>query len=526
MSAPDERHIGPYRLLSPLGAGGFGEVHLGLDPQGRTVAVKLLHPQLAADTAAVTRLAREVETMRRVRGPHVAEVVDAWFGEPRPYIVTRYVQGRSLAAVVAETGPVRGDDLTRLTKGLAEALASIHAAGVIHRDLKPANVLMADGEPRVIDFGIAVAWDSASVTASGAVVGTPGYLAPEVLEGGSGGPAADVFAWAATLAFAATGRQPYGTGPAPAVAYRVVHHEPDLEDVPDWLATMLGDCLRADPAARPTAARLCALLGVPIPAATPPSGSAAPAGSSAVSSVVAAGGEPSPAPGALGGGVPPSASPGVSPPVSPEAPPAVFPAGAHPGPVPPAVAPAASGAPGGFPPASPVVSPSGPPTIPPAAGPAAPGPFAGAYEPLPGHETPLDPAASNSISAAETREWRPGRREERVSPFAASRARHREKIRRRWVIGSGVFVSLLAAAARDYLPEVSLLLLAAYGLGVLTDAFLALRARSRSRILVDLGSAVGAVALWAGLSAAFSTLTLLLAVGTVLAVLLTIVFAS
>jgi len=411
MGAPDERHIGPYRLLSPLGSGGFGEVHLALDPQGHTVAVKLPHLQFTADTAMITRLAREVETMRRVRGPHIAEVVDASFDGSRPYIVTRYVQGRSLAALVAEGGPLAGDDLTRLASGLAEALAAIHAAGVIHRDLKPANVLMADGEPYVIDFGIAVAWDLASATASGAVVGTPGYLAPEVLEGGAGGPEADVFAWAATLAYAATGRQPYGMGPAPAVAYRVVHHEPDLDDVPAWLAPLLSDCLRADPAARPSAARLRVRLD------------------------------------------------------------------------------AAAGRP---------VTPRG----------------------------PVGPVTSDLVSEAATREWRPGRRVERVSAAAASRARHREKVRRRWLIGSGIFISLLAASARVYLPEASLFLLAGYGLGVMADVFVGLRAKARSRIMVDLASVVGAVVLWAGLSAVFSPLMLLLAVGTVLAVLLTIAFAS
>src|SRR5690606_39241476 len=156
----------------------------------------------------------------------------------RPYIVTRYVQGRALSVITANDGPIRGGDLVRLARGLAEALECVHAAGVVHRDLKPANVIIAEGEPYLIDFGIACALESASVTASGAVVGTPGYLAPEVLEGREAGPAADVFAWAATLAFAATGRQSYGTGPATAVAYRVVHQEPDLSDVPSWLAPL------------------------------------------------------------------------------------------------------------------------------------------------------------------------------------------------------------------------------------------------------------------------------------------------
>nr|WP_062342173.1 serine/threonine-protein kinase [Herbidospora sakaeratensis] len=258
-------NAGPYRLLSPLGKGGFGEVHLALDAEGRTVAVKVLHPHIVADGSAITRLSREVETMLRVRGPHIAEVLDVSLDGDRPYIVTRYVPGRALSTIVAE-GPVEdGADLLRLARGLAEALAAIHDAGVVHRDLKPANVMLADGEPYLIDFGIASALDLVSVTDTGAVVGTPGYLAPEVLEGREAGPPADVFAFATTLAFAATGRPIYGQGPAPAVAYRIVHHDPDLTGVPSWLVPILRDALATDPAARPTAGQLLARLGAQRP---------------------------------------------------------------------------------------------------------------------------------------------------------------------------------------------------------------------------------------------------------------------
>ncbi len=409
MGAPDDgRHLGPYRLLSPLGAGGFGEVHLALDPDGRTVAVKVLHPHIAADEVALARLAREVETMRRVRGPHVAEVVDASLTGERPYLVTRYVQGRSLAALVAQDGPLRGDDLVRLANGLAEALAVIHDAGVVHRDLKPANVLIADGVPYVIDFGIAYALDSAAVTASGAVVGTPGYLAPEVLEGREAGPAADVFSWAATLAHAATGRQPYGTGPIPAVAYRVVHHEPDLDGVPSWLKALLTECLSTDPRLRPTARQVCSRLGVDAPPRT----------------------------------------------------------------------------------------------------------------------RLLDTAEPNSLQAAETREWRPGRKPVRRPSPEVHRHRHRERVRRWWVVGSGLVVSLIAAAASDPLPEVAVLLLGMYGAAVATDGVFGLLARARSRVVLDVVAGLGAVGLCLGLSALFSTSSLLVAVGTVLLVLVLLAFAG
>jgi serine/threonine protein kinase len=389
--------LGPYELLSRLGAGGFGEVHLALDHEGRTVAVKVLHPHVAADGAssgALARLAREVETMRRVGGPHVAEVLDASLEGSRPYLVTRYVQGRPLSAVKV---PV--EDLRRLASGLADALLAMHEAGVVHRDLKPANVILAEGDPVVIDFGIASALDSLSVTASGAVVGTPGYLAPEVLEGRHAGMEADVFSFGATLAYAATGRHPYGQGPASAVAYRVVHHPPDLEGVPKWLAPLLQECLAADPAARPTAAQICARLGV-----------------------------------------------------------------AH---------------------------------------------------------VPAAPRrAAGEGDGMVTMEWRPGKDRHRRS-VEESRARHREKVRRRWVIGSGLFVSLLAAAAREPLPEVALFLLAAYALGVVSDAGVALFSRGplrRRRMITDLVSVAGAVGLCFGLAAMFSTFTLALFAGTALVV--------
>ncbi|MFI6298169.1 serine/threonine-protein kinase [Nonomuraea sp. NPDC050790] len=391
--------LGPYRLLSRLGAGGFGEVHLALDGEGRTVAVKILHPHVAADEAALTRLAREVETMRRVRGRRVAEVLDASLDGERPYLVTRYVQGKPLSAV-----PVPVADLRLLATGLAEALSAMHEAGVTHRDLKPANVMMADGEPVVIDFGIALALDSLSVTASGAVIGTPGYLAPELLEGREAGMEADVFSFGATLAYAATGRQPYGKGPASAVAYRVVHHEPDLDGVPEWLAPLLRECLAREPAARPTAARICEVLGA------------------------------APAPRVLR---------------------------------------------------------------------------------RPSSGTAQPPVLVADPHAEPTREWQPGGKRN----VELERALHREKVRRRWVIGSGLFVSLLAAAAREPLPEVSLFLLSAFALAIVADAGVALVSRrpfKNRRMVADLATIAGTGALWFGLSTFFSPFTLALFAGTAL----------
>ncbi|MFC4060785.1 serine/threonine-protein kinase [Planomonospora corallina] len=461
MGAPDGEHCGPYRLLSPLGAGGFGEVHLALDPEGRTVAVKVLHPHLTADGTALTRLAREVEAMRRVRSPYVAEFLGASLDGGRPYVATRYVQGRPLNTVVAADGPVTGDDLGRLARGLAEALAAIHAAGVVHRDLKPANVIIEGNEPVVIDFGIACMVDSAAVTVSGAVLGTPGYLAPEILEGGVTGPEADVFSFAATLAYAATGRHPYGTGPASAVGYRVVHHDPDLDDVPPWLEPLLRECLARDPAARPPAA----LLPLRIDAL-----------------------DTGPAAGPVDS-APRPAEPRSRPEARPRAEPA-------PRRAPPPARAAETGAP-----ETAVSEIAAPPQGPPV------------------------PAAG--LQGLDTREWRPGRRIRSAVFPPEARERRRAVLHRRWVVGTGLLVALAAATARSPLPEVALLLLTAYGVAMLVDGGVALFARrNRARAVLDLGCAAGAVGLCALLGALFSPLTLALALGTVVLVLVVIVLSS
>ena len=195
--------LGPYRLVRRLGEGGMGVVYLASDASGVQVALKALHPGLAQESNARRRMSREVETMRRVRSRYVAEVLDADLDGDPPYIVTRYVPGLSLDEVVDSAGPLTGPALGRLAYGLAEALSAVHAAGVVHRDLKPGNVMIADGEPVVIDFGIAHLPETTRLTLTGMFMGTPGYLAPEVIEGKESGPASDVHSWAATVAFAA-----------------------------------------------------------------------------------------------------------------------------------------------------------------------------------------------------------------------------------------------------------------------------------------------------------------------------------
>jgi len=262
---PDK--FGPYRVLERIGEGGMGVVYLATDSEQRPVAVKVLRPAVAGEPDARRRLAREVETMRRVRSPFVAEVIDADVACDPPYIVTRYVRGRTLDQVVTDDGPLHGQDLAMVARGVASALTAVHSAGVVHRDLKPGNIMLSDGQPVVIDFGIAHSPDSTRITQTGMFMGTPGYLAPEVIEGKQSGQASDVHSWGATVAFAATGRPPFGTGSFETIFYRIVHGQPDLEGCPRPLLPLVAAALARDPARRPAAAELTEWIAAITPAA-------------------------------------------------------------------------------------------------------------------------------------------------------------------------------------------------------------------------------------------------------------------
>jgi serine/threonine protein kinase len=248
--------IGPYEVLRKLGAGGMGSVYLALDEDGKTVAVKVIHQHVAEDTTGLRRLAREVEAMMRVASPYVAELLDADLRAVRPYIVTRYVQGRSLQQIVERRGPLMDETLRGLGAGLVAALDAIHAADVVHRDLTPRNVMMADGVPIVIDFGIAQAFDATRITQT--MVGTPGFVAPEVIRGEHATPMADIFSWAATMVFAATARQCFDGRTFIEVIHRTLEKEPDLTGVPRDLIPALWRSLRKDPAERPSTEALIA----------------------------------------------------------------------------------------------------------------------------------------------------------------------------------------------------------------------------------------------------------------------------
>ena len=258
--APGVDRLGPYRLVSRLGECGMGVVHLGLDAHGRAVAIKVLRPHVAYDPEARWRLEREVDTLTRIRSDRVAAVIDSDIAGDRPYLVTRYVAGPSLDDVVTDEGPLNPEQLVLLGRGLVEALEAIHAVGVVHRDLKPGNVLLEDGEPVVIDFGIAHIADDVRLTSSGLVMGTPGYLSPEVIGGSPVTQATDWWGWAATLAFAASGRPPFGRGPMDVVLGRVSRGETDLTGVDDRLSPLLAAALSPDPARRPPTGAVVAAL--------------------------------------------------------------------------------------------------------------------------------------------------------------------------------------------------------------------------------------------------------------------------
>ncbi|WAX78930.1 serine/threonine-protein kinase [Streptomyces sp. KMM 9044] len=250
--------IGAYRLLARLGAGGMGEVYLARSDRGRTVAVKLVREELAQQEEFRARFRQEVQNARQVGGDWTAPVLDADTEAPVPWVATGYVAGPSLQQVVGhDHGALPERSVRILAAGLAHALKDIHAAGIVHRDLKPSNVLVTIDGPRVIDFGIARALETVTdggLTRTGALVGSPGFMAPEQVRGDRITPACDVFCLGSMLAYAATGELPFGTANSGvhALMFRIVEEEPDLGRLPEGLADLVRDCLRKDPARRPT----------------------------------------------------------------------------------------------------------------------------------------------------------------------------------------------------------------------------------------------------------------------------------
>ncbi|MFI7126952.1 protein kinase [Nonomuraea sp. NPDC050153] len=251
--------IGGYTLRRLLGRGGMGEVHLASTPTGGLAALKVIHPTLARDAAFRRRFEREVAAARRVARFCTAPVLDAGIDGDVAYLVTEYVKGPDLAQAVKEQGPLSGGNLEALAVGIATALSAIHGAGVIHRDLKPSNVLLSPLGPRVIDFGIAQLVENDSLV-SQAILGTPAFMAPEQVRGEPLTPAADVFAWGGVIAFAGTGRLPFGGGAPGEVLYRITQEGPRLDGLDEGIRQVVERALAKDPRLRPTAQRLLADL--------------------------------------------------------------------------------------------------------------------------------------------------------------------------------------------------------------------------------------------------------------------------
>jgi serine/threonine protein kinase len=252
----DPRVVGSFRLHRRLGAGGMGVVYLGSDRRGQRVALKVIRPDLAEDQEFRSRFAREVSAARRIRGGCTARLVAADLEADRPWFATQYVPGPSLQDKVNEGGPLPAAQVASIGAALAEGLVAVHEAGVVHRDLKPSNILLSPKGPRIIDFGIAWATGASTLTHVGTAVGSPGFLSPEQVRGAAVTPATDVFALGATLAYAATADSPFGQGSSEVMLYRVVHEEPNLDEVHAALAPLVRACLVKSAEDRPSTLQL------------------------------------------------------------------------------------------------------------------------------------------------------------------------------------------------------------------------------------------------------------------------------
>lgn len=251
----DPSILGPYMLVGRIGAGGMGAVYAGIAEDGRHSALKVVHPHFASDPEFLARFGREVDLVARVDAACTPDFHGADLSAETPWLATEYVPGPTLRGHVREKGALSGGMLMAVAVGLAEALQAIHSAGVVHRDLKPGNVIMSPQGPKVLDFGIARALEGTTLTSTGGIIGTPGWMAPEQYEGTEASPSSDMFSWAALVYFAATGREPFGRGAVDVVSHRTRNETPALAGVPEEVLGLVRAGLGRDPGQRPTAAQ-------------------------------------------------------------------------------------------------------------------------------------------------------------------------------------------------------------------------------------------------------------------------------
>jgi hypothetical protein len=321
----DPSRLGRFELLGRLGEGGQGIVYLGHGPNPgeERVAVKVLRS--TADADVLERLARELDAIHQVQPFVTAGVIEASAEGERRYVVSEFIDGPSLQERVDVRGPLPEGDLQRLAVGTATALTAIHGAGVVHRDFKPANVLLGPDGPRVVDFGIARLTDASTITSG--LIGTPSYVAPEQLAGARPTSAVDIFAWAVTMIYAATGRLAFGADSVSAVMHRILYEEPDVSGLPPSLRPVAAQCLDKDPGRRPSARDLLLRLVDPsaqrAAAAAPPGPAPAPGPATWTSGAGPAGpAGPVPADSVPADSVPPGWAPAATGPASPPAGPA------------------------------------------------------------------------------------------------------------------------------------------------------------------------------------------------------------
>ena len=257
----DPRALGDYRLLGRLGTGGMGVAFLAEGPED-WVVVKMVRSDLADDSSFRFRLARELEAMRLVEGPHTARLFAEDLDDEVPWFAMEFIPGLTLARRIVDIGPMPADEATLFAGDLCEALESIHQAGITHRDLKPGNIMLSPSGPRLIDFGIAEVSDATQLTRTGTVLGSTGWLSPEQITGDPVGPATDVHAWALCILYAFTGQQPFGGSSSPATMYRVIEVTPDVPSfIDEPVRSLLLAALAKDSAKRPTLDRIRHELG-------------------------------------------------------------------------------------------------------------------------------------------------------------------------------------------------------------------------------------------------------------------------